>query len=159
MHRVDFNKAVKHVKHPAKIALAIMQTPTEKYNMITLEWFMRTSIQPAMFAISIGHSRYSYECLQQTDSFNLCFPTSSMVETAKLAGSTSGREIDKFKVSGEEWFSGRFRGLPILKNAAANFECEIVTQVKSGDHTIYVGEVKQSWIDEDKEDVLTYKDF
>jgi len=159
MNRVEFGEAVKHVKHPAKVTLAIMKTPAGKYNMITLEWFMRTSIKPAMFAISIGHSRYSYECLQQATSFNLCFPTSRMAETAKLAGSKSGRDIDKFEVSGEEWFTGRFRKLPILNNAAANFECEIVTQVKSGDHTIYVGEVKHSWINKENNNVLTYKNF
>jgi flavin reductase (DIM6/NTAB) family NADH-FMN oxidoreductase RutF len=142
MNRVDFVEAVKQVKNPAKVTLAIMKTPAGKYNMITLEWFMRTSIQPAMFAISIGHTRYSYECLQQADSFNLCFPSSQMVETAKLAGSKSGRDIDKFEIS-----------------AVANFECEIVTQVKSGDHTIYVGEVKHSWINKEQDNVLTIKDF
>jgi flavin reductase (DIM6/NTAB) family NADH-FMN oxidoreductase RutF len=159
MNRVDFVEAVKQVKNPAKVTLAIMKTPAGKYNMITLEWFMRTSIQPAMFAISIGHTRYSYECLQQADSFNLCFPSSQMVETAKLAGSKSGRDIDKFEISGEEWFVGRFRKLPILRKAVANFECEIVTQVKSGDHTIYVGEVKHSWINKEQDNVLTIKDF
>jgi flavin reductase (DIM6/NTAB) family NADH-FMN oxidoreductase RutF len=82
-----------------------------------------------------------------------------MVETAKLAGSKSGRDIDKFEISGEEWFVGRFRKLPILRKAVANFECEIVTQVKSGDHTIYVGEVKHSWINKEQDNVLTIKDF
>ncbi|MDY6916147.1 MAG: flavin reductase family protein [Candidatus Cloacimonadota bacterium] len=159
MNRIDFSEAIKHVKNPAKITLAIMKTPKDNFNMITLEWFMRTSIKPAMFAISIGHTRYSYECLQQTDSFNLCFPSAQMASTARIAGSKSGRDIDKFEVINEQWFPGRFRGLPVFKKAAANFECEIVTQVRSGDHTIYVGEVKYSWIEKTNNEILTYKNL
>ncbi len=33
----------------------------------------------------------------------------------------------------------------MLKDAVACFECEIATQIRSGDHTIYIGEVHYSW--------------
>jgi flavin reductase (DIM6/NTAB) family NADH-FMN oxidoreductase RutF len=46
---------------------------------------------------------------------------------------------------------GKLQKLPVLKDAAAVFECEVVTQVKSGDHTIFVGEVKYSWSDPEAE--------
>ncbi|MCF7858765.1 MAG: flavin reductase family protein [Candidatus Cloacimonetes bacterium] len=151
MKREEFSKVNKEIKHPAKIALAIVKDKDDKYNMITLEWFMRTSIKPPMLAISIGHTRYSHECLQNFRFFNLCFPDIEMTEVAKLCGSKSGREIDKFAETGVKWFPGRLAKLPILKEAKANFECKIVTQVKSGDHTIFVGEVKHSWLNSSKE--------
>ncbi|MBC8416307.1 MAG: flavin reductase family protein, partial [Candidatus Cloacimonetes bacterium] len=44
------------------------------------------------------------------------------------------------------------------KDLVANFECEITTQVRSGDHTIYVGEIKHSWLNENKK-ILTSKDL
>lgn len=158
MNRTEFAKVTKAIKNPAKIAIAIVKTPAEKFNMITLEWFMRTSIQPPMFAISIGHTRYSYECLQNNRFFNLCFPSQEMVEIAKISGSFSGRDIDKFERTKVEFFSGRLNKYPILKKAKANFECEVTTQVRSGDHTIFVGKVKHSWLDPIKK-VLTYRDF
>ncbi len=151
----NFQEAASAVKHPAKVALAIVKDNKGKFNMITLEWFMRTSLNPPMFAISIGHSRYSHRCLQDFRYFNLCIPSKDMVEEVKLCGTKSGRDIDKLEVTKLDWFKGRLAQLPVLKGAVANFECEITTQVKSGDHTIFVGEVKYSWLGDSKEIIIS----
>ena len=158
MERIKYDKAIKKIKKPAKIAIAIVKDKNGKVNLITLEWFMRTSINPPMLAISIGHTRYSYECLQKKRYFNLCFPSKEMNMETLLCGTKSGRDIDKLQVIKLDWFKGRLAQLPIIKDAVANFECEIVTQVKSGDHTIFVGEVKYSWVNEGKE-VLLFQDL
>ena len=150
MQRLEINKVVKKVKHPQKVAVAIVQIEPEKYNSITLEWFMRTSIDPVMFAISIGHTRFSYNCLQEYRVFNLCLPGVDLADFVRLSGTKSGSEVDKLKTIEGKWFKGRFAGLPILKDAAANFECEVITQVESGDHTIYVGKVKYAWLGDAK---------
>jgi flavin reductase (DIM6/NTAB) family NADH-FMN oxidoreductase RutF len=135
--------ALAGIKHPARVAIAVCQGTNGRANAITLEWFMRTSIQPLMFAISIGHTRYSYECLLQNRRFNLCFPSESMRDWAMLCGTRSGREIDKFE--GVPILPGRLAGLPVPRESAAVFECEIITQVRSGDHTIFIGEVRHTW--------------
>lgn len=153
-----YDKVIQHTLHPAKITMAIVKDKNDKFNAITLEWFMRTSIKPPMFAISVAHSRYSYECLQSFRYFNLCFPSPELVEMTKISGSKSGRDIDKFAECQVDYFPGKLAKLPIIRNAAATFECEIISQVKSGDHTIFAGEVKYAWYDPQKR-VITYKDF
>jgi flavin reductase (DIM6/NTAB) family NADH-FMN oxidoreductase RutF len=77
-----------------------------------------------------------------------------MRDAALLSGTKSGRDLDKLTAMNEDFFPGKLAKLPIFRNAAANFECEIVTQVKSGDHTIFVGEVKHSWVDKSKKPLL-----
>ncbi|MBN1327588.1 MAG: flavin reductase family protein [Candidatus Cloacimonetes bacterium] len=154
MNRTDFSSALKIIKNPAKLALAVMAIPDGGFNLITLEWFMRTSIQPPMFAISIGHSRFSYDCLQKERFFNLCFPSQGMADAVEICGTISGRDQDKFILTKLEWFKGRLAGLPIIKSAVANFECRTITQVQSGDHTIYIGEVKYSWSSPEKKLLL-----
>ncbi len=158
MKRTKFIETKEAIKHPAKIVLAIVQDTNGKFNMITIEWFMRTSTNPPMFAISIGHSRYSHQCLQNIRFFNLSFPTAKMVKIAKFCGELSGRDCNKFAETKVKWFAGRLAKFPILKDAKANFECKVITQIKSGDHTIFVGEVKYSWLNEEGK-VLTHKDF
>ena len=148
MQRMEINSVTQKVKHPQKVAVAIVQIEPDKFNSITLEWFMRTSIDPVMFAISIGHTRFSYKCLQENRVFNLCLPSFELKEFTRLSGTKSGSEVDKLKTIEGKWFKGRYAGLPILKDAAANFECEVITQVESGDHTIYVGKVKYAWLGE-----------
>ncbi len=154
MQRTDIAEAIKLSKHPAKIALAVCATPDGKCNAITLEWFMRTSISPPVFAISIGHTRYSYECLQKTKHFNLVMASRKMRDFAILCGSKSGRDIDKFEQCEHSVFPGRLAKLPIIREAVCNFECEIITQVRTGDHTIFAGEVKHAWIDPEQEILL-----
>lgn len=155
MQRTDFNHAYSMVKHPSKVTIAAVKDNDGKNNLITLEWFMKTSIDPPMFAISIGHTRHSYQCLQKERYFNLCFPSSQMIELVRLSGSQSGRDINKLAHTNEPWFEGKLARLPIFRNAAACFECQVVSQVKSGDHTIYVGQVKYSWSNGDKKVFLS----
>jgi len=158
MKRVEYSEANSQTKHPAKVAVAIVKDETGKFNPITLEWFMKTSSKPPMFAISIGQTRYSYSCLQKNRYFNLCFPDKKMVAAVKLWGTKSGRDLDKLAESGLDWFAGRLAKYPVIKDAKATFECRVVTQVKSGDHTIFVGEVKHCWLNDDKE-VMTVREL
>ncbi len=156
MKLTELSTAYAKVHLPAKVALAVTQKPEGGYNLITLEWFMRTSIQPPMFAISIGHSRFSHACLEENRWFNLVFPSQGMKSVCSLSGSKSGRDIDKFAETGVKHISGKYQKLPVLTDALAVFECEVVTQVRSGDHTIFVGEVKYSWMNEEGE-LLVYR--
>jgi flavin reductase (DIM6/NTAB) family NADH-FMN oxidoreductase RutF len=154
MNRTDFMDSFRNVSQPQIVTFAIVPTQDGRYNPITLEWYMRTSINPPMFAVSIGHQRYSYECFQEASAFNLVFPNKNQVQETILFGSKSGADCNKLELSKLEHFKGRYRQIPIIKNAAAVFECEIVSQVRSGDHTIYVGEVKYSWSNLDENPLL-----
>jgi flavin reductase (DIM6/NTAB) family NADH-FMN oxidoreductase RutF len=151
IEQTDFAKAYARIHLPAKVALAVTEKPLGGYNLITLEWFMRTSIQPPMFAISVGHSRFSLDCLEANRFFNLVFPSEELHPLCNLAGSNSGREMDKFTEGKVAFFAGKLHKLPVLRESVATFECEVVTQVKSGDHNIYVGQVKYAWLNIDKE--------
>lgn len=158
MYKEEISKVIEFVKNPVKIALAVVRDKEGKDNAITLEWYMRTSISPPMWAISVGHSRYSHECLQSLRYFNLCFPSPEQIEAVRICGSLSGRDNNKFSLCGFDTIPGRLAKLPVIRKAAANFECEVISQVRSGDHTIFAGEVKYAWYDKDKR-VITYRDF
>lgn len=149
--QVDFAVAYSKVHLPSKVALVVTEKPLSGYNIMTIEWFMRTSMEPRMFAISIGHSRFTHECLEANRFFNLVLPSKELHQLCNFAGSNSGRETDKFAESMVEWLPGKLHKLPVLKESAAVFECEIVTQVNSGDHTIYIGEVHYSWVNDERE--------
>ncbi|MBW6516186.1 MAG: flavin reductase family protein [Candidatus Cloacimonetes bacterium] len=158
MIRTEIQQVIEYVKNPVKIALAVVRDPNGKDNAITLEWYMRTSITPPMFAISVGLTRFSHYCLQNFRYFNLCFPSPEQIEAVKICGSKSGSDIDKFALCNFDIFPGKLAKLPVIRNAAANFECEMISQLRSGDHTIFTGEIKYAWYDNTKR-VITYQDF
>ncbi len=155
--QVDFDTAKRFIKHPAKIAV-ISSMCDNKINLITVEWFMRTSLKPPMFAVSIGKTRYSYQCMEKYRYFNICLPSKEMREFAVISGNTSGKDTNKLEKTDENYFSGKYKKLPIFKNAVANFECETVSQITSGDHIIFIGKVKYCWLNSEKE-LLLYKDM
>ncbi|MBS3740525.1 MAG: flavin reductase family protein [Candidatus Cloacimonetes bacterium] len=150
MKQCEYKQAVSNINRPNRIALAVSQSADEeKTNIITLGWFMRTSISPPMFAISVGVSRFSYELLSDNRKFVLAFPSQKMVEKTIQCGTQSGSDVDKIKEFNIKTQNGKLSSIPLLSNAVANFECKNVSQIRSGDHTIFIGEVKYSWINQD----------
>lgn len=146
----EFNKAHIASNSNKRVALAVVESADGTPNVITLEWFMKTSIQPPMFAISVGHGRFSHPALQENRYFNLVIPSAEMREDVIFFGTKSGRDINKLKERNIKSVPGKYKKLPIFQDAVANFECKIISQVNSGDHTIFIGEVKYSWVDEQK---------
>jgi flavin reductase (DIM6/NTAB) family NADH-FMN oxidoreductase RutF len=145
-NRVD---AIKRMNKPARLALVVSKSGDRGANVITLQWFMHTSFEPLMFAISVEHTRYSYKLLSENRKFVLAIPSTKMAEQTLACGITSGRDIDKIREFDIKLGRGKFSDIPILFDAVANFECKTVSQIRSGDHTIFIGEVKYSWQNED----------
>ncbi len=147
----DMSDVNSFIRKNSKVALVVSEKPEGGYNIITVEWFTRTSIQPPMFAISIGHNRFTYECLEENRFFNLVFPSTEQKDLLKLCGSQSGRDLDKFAEGNVKHIPGKLNKLPVLIDAIVNMECNIVSQIRSGDHTVYIGQVHKLWLDKDKE--------
>lgn len=148
MIQCDYKNAVKRMNRPSRLALVVSKSRNMGANIITLGWFMRTSIKPPMFAISVGLTRYSHELLAENRKFVISFPSSKMAEQVLQCGTESGRNVDKIGEFNIKIKRGKLSDIPILIDAVANFECKTITQIRSGDHTIFVGEVKYSWQNE-----------
>lgn len=151
MRQCNHADAVKRMNRPSRLALAVSKPKDGPANIITLGWFMRTSIKPPMFAISVGLTRYSHEILSENRNFVLAIPSVNMAEQTMQCGMQSGRDVDKIKEFNIKINRGKLTPIPILTEAVANFECKTITQVRSGDHTIFVGEVKYSWQNDDED--------
>lgn len=117
-------------------------------NIITLGWSMKTSGDPPMVAISVKPSRYSHELIVSSGEFVLAIPTLEVVEALHYCGRHSGRDVDKFKETGLTPLPAEKVRPPLIKECAANLECRLVSQMTTGDHTIFVGEVLAAHINE-----------
>lgn len=128
--------------YPKLVALATTRSPsTRKPNIITLGWWMRTSHRPPMLAISVAHSRYSYELLVKTGEFVLVLPPEEWLDAVLFCGRKSGRNVDKFAETGLREQKAEKVSAPLIKGAIAQFECVVRSIVPAGDHSIFVGEV------------------
>jgi flavin reductase (DIM6/NTAB) family NADH-FMN oxidoreductase RutF len=146
---VVYNAAVKR-KYPEAVSIAIAKDRNGTPNPITLGWAMFTSHKPPMLAISVGLSRYSVEAIRHAGEFVLAFPRADMAEAARYYGTVSGRNSKKLEEQPVRTEKAMKVDSVLLADAAANFECKLVSEHKTGDHIIFTGEVIASHINEDE---------
>jgi len=90
---------------------------------------------------------YSHELLVDSEYFVVHVLTDDQVDVGKNFGYVSGRVKDKFE--GMSWELG-YMGVPVLKGCRAIFGCKKITEVDAGDHTLFIGEVEYSEMDDSK---------
>ena len=137
---VPYSQAIS-LKYPEQVVLVVTIDERKKINVITLGWTMLCSHQPPLVAIAVGLTRYSHEALSRGDEFVLAFPGEDMAEEALYCGTHSGRDVDKIAETALALAEAREVSVPLLADAVANFECRITDRLKTGDHTIFVGQV------------------
>lgn len=128
-------------KYPEHIVMVTTISADGRPNIITLGWAMPTSGSPPMCAISIGLGRYSHELLQQVPEFVLTFPAEDMQEAMLFCGTRSGRLVDKFQETKLTALPATVVRPPLIGEAVTNLECKVVSTHRTGDHTIFVGEI------------------
>ncbi|HIQ22036.1 MAG TPA: flavin reductase family protein [Planctomycetes bacterium] len=129
------------LKYPEQIVIAIARDPAGKYNPITLGWVTQTSHEPPMFAISIGNTRYSLGVIRAAKEFVLAWPSEHQKDETLFFGTKSGREVDKLAEAGTPTQPARAIDGVLLRDAVANLECRLVSELQTGDHVIFVGQV------------------
>ena len=155
MKEVSYAEALSLFNKPARVVLAVCYDKQNQCsNPITLGWKMQTSIQPPMVAISIGKTRHSHRLLKETPEFVLAVPGEDLAQEVLYCGTTSGRNVDKFKEAGLTPLKAKFIKPDLISEGVVNLECKVCGSLDTGDHTIFAGEVVTSWILEEKKKIL-----
>lgn len=140
MKEIDRNEAFE-LASPFPYVLAVTLDKRERPNIIGLSWWMYTSWDPLMIAISVGHQKYSHECLTHHGEFTLCFPSEGQEKDAWLCGTKSGKDLDKFQETSFKPVHSNNIKPPMIEDATVAYECKVVKQIETGDHTLYIANV------------------
>jgi len=140
MKEISWNEAIE-LGSPYPYALATTIDKNGRPNVIGLAWWTITSWEPKMIVISVGHNRYSHECLQSCGEFVLCLPSEEQKEGAWLCGTKSGREIDKFQQTDFQQIPAKVVAPPLIEQSTIAYECKVTNWVTTGDHTLFIGEI------------------
>ncbi|MEN8263366.1 MAG: flavin reductase family protein [Nitrospirota bacterium] len=140
MKEIDKHQAFE-LASPYPYTLAVTLDKRDRPNIIGLSWWMFTSWKPLMIAISISNQRYTHECLEHNKEFVLCFPSEGQEKDAWTCGTKSGRKVDKFKETGFKPVHSKIVKPPMIEGSTVAYECKVVDQVKTGDHTVFIAEV------------------
>lgn len=106
----------------------------------TVSAVTRVSDEPAVLGV----------CLQQRSPLNAELPVSGLFNISALNSSQSeiadsfagrGTEVrPRFTFLPDEWSLGNAE-IPLLKGAAAHFECDLIDRIPVGSHWLYLGQV------------------
>ena len=130
------------------------QSGQQKGAYIANTVFQVTS-QPPRFAISCNKDNYTTELIKSSGYFG--FSILSEKANPSLIGNLgykSGNEFNKF--SGVNYLTGK-SGIPIIVDSSvAWFECQLVQTVDVGSHILFIGEVLDYALLDEKGKALTY---
>jgi flavin reductase (DIM6/NTAB) family NADH-FMN oxidoreductase RutF len=113
-------------------------TDGKQRDAFTAAWITQVSFEPLLLAVSINPENASYEMLHASGGFTVNVLKHGQLELARRMGTRSGREEDK--LAGIRSRLGR-TGAPILEDALAYFECELMGRIRAGDHELVLGRV------------------
>jgi flavin reductase (DIM6/NTAB) family NADH-FMN oxidoreductase RutF len=126
---------------PFPYALVTSLDRNGRPNAMGVAWATRTSIEPFLVLISIDHRRYSHEGIQMHEEFVLNYPSEDQADAAWICGTRSGRDGDKIKLAGIKLMDSKAVKVPTIEGVTVAFECKVVDQFETGDHTVFVGKV------------------
>lgn len=149
MKQVPVEEAWKR-KYPEQVSWAVSVDGEGKADIISLGWCMPTSFDPPMVAISVGKTRYSHKLISESREFVVAFPSEEMGKEVLYCGTHSGRDVDKLKETGLVAVPAKKVRPPLIEGCVANFECKLVGEIETGDHTIFVGEIVAAHVSEEQ---------
>lgn len=100
----------------------------EDINTMTIGWgavgFMWQ--QPVVIVL-VRHSRYTHDLLQKAQEFTLSIPLDNeMKKPLAIAGSSSGRDIDKFSTLKLKAQAGKCISSPVIGDCGLIYECRVI---------------------------------
>ena len=100
----------------------------ERLNTMTIGWGNIGYIwQRPIITVMVRYSRYTHSLIERAPDFSVSLPaTGEMRKALAIAGSVSGRDVDKFKAAGVTPQPARTIQSPVIKGCSLFFECKTV---------------------------------
>jgi flavin reductase (DIM6/NTAB) family NADH-FMN oxidoreductase RutF len=137
----------------------------DKVNTMTISWGnIGFEWNRPIFQALVRKSRYTYELIENADSFTVSVPLNKEMKDALMfCGRKSGRDYDKFKECNLTLEGGKKVDTPIIGECELHYECKIVykqpmmpnllsDEIKESSysnndyHTIYFGEIVDCYL-------------
>lgn len=120
----------------------------KKHNVMTAAWTGIICSEPVITYVSIRPSRYSYEIIKKHKEFVINLPTVKIAHAVDTIGVKSGRDIDKFALTGLTAEPSSQVKAPQVAECPVSLECKVIDIRPYGTHDMFVAEVVAVNVDE-----------
>jgi flavin reductase (DIM6/NTAB) family NADH-FMN oxidoreductase RutF len=129
---------------PTLVTCGTMERP----NVLTIAWTGILNTLPPKTYISVRPSRYSYNIIKSSGEFVINLTTSELVRAADFCGVRSGRDVDKFAVTGLVPEKAFYVACPMIKQSPVSLECRVADIVPLGSHDMFIADIIAVNVDE-----------
>ena len=114
--------------------VVMVTSGADKPNIFTAAWNMPVAREEnsAIIAIAVNPDHYSYHLIKEHGQFVLNIPGMELLDMVILCGSTSGREIDKFKETGLTPVKAQAVDVPLIGECIGHIECIFEDEPRPG---------------------------
>jgi len=126
-------------------------------DVAAFSFFMPVSFEPKYVAFAVAPTRHTFSNLREVREFVVNVPTADMLKEVWVCGTISGRDADKFKLTGLTPIPSKAVKPPRIKECPVQLECKVERMEELGDHYLVVGRVVAEHVEtEDYEPLLHY---
>ncbi len=97
------------------------------------------SLDPPLALICVAHSRNSFSLIDESGEFGI----SVLAQSQKSVAMHFAKDPAERGPTPDDMFVKLGSGPAVISDALANFTCEVISRHIEGDHTIFVGRVKE----------------
>ena len=118
-------------------------------DVMAASWVVAASHRPPMVVAAVSPLHNTHYFISKSEEFVVNVPGRPLADQVMIAGTYSGRDVDKFARAGLTAVDGRRVTVPWVAECLAHLECGLVEAYEAGDHTLFVGEVIGAWAEEE----------
>lgn len=115
-------------------------------NFMACSWITPISDEPFLIAASLWKGNYTYELIEKTGVFTVNVPQPELVNEVWMAGTKSGRMVDKVGLTNLKLEKARKVDGYIIADCVANLECVVKNKVDIGESVLYIAEVVEAYV-------------
>jgi flavin reductase (DIM6/NTAB) family NADH-FMN oxidoreductase RutF len=93
-------------------------------------------------------TRHSFGLISKSKQFVLNVVDEKTRRAVKICGENSGRDVDKFQVSGLTPAKATSVEAPLIEESPVNLECRVVKEVEISGHVWFISEVVAAHVEE-----------
>jgi flavin reductase (DIM6/NTAB) family NADH-FMN oxidoreductase RutF len=138
----------KTILYPTPVFIVGTYDSEGKPNVMTAAWGGISCSVPPCVAVSLRKATYTYDCVVKQEAFTISLPSEDYVKEADYFGMVSGRDVDKFAVTGLTPAKSSLIHAPYVEEFPLVIECKLIHTFELGLHTQFIGEILDVKVDE-----------
>ncbi|MTI83230.1 MAG: flavin reductase family protein [Firmicutes bacterium] len=137
----------KTLVYPTPVFIVGTYNEEGKPNVMTAAWGGICCSSPPCVSVALRKATHTYGNMVAKKCFTVSIPSEKYAREADYFGTVSGRNEDKFLITGLTPVKSDVVDAPYVQEFPLNLECRIIQSVEIGLHTQFIGEIVDVKID------------